>query len=446
MIDISGKHLVALAAPVMVSFLAQNLIGVVDTAFISRLGEAELGGTAMASLVYFCIYTIGFGLASGSQIIIGHRYGGERKGEIGHILGQSTLLLAGIGLLITAVSGPFGKWLFGMLLSSEAVSGAATEYWDWRTIGFAFAFTSSAFRSFFIGTADTKVLTYTSLVMSVVNIFLDYGLIFGNFGLPAMGVRGAALASVVAEISAIAFYLLYFRLKIDPKLYGIRLSELVRFDLPLIRKLFSLSVYLMLQAFLSQSVWTVFFFFIESLGERELAVAAIIRSIYILLFIPINSYGTAVRSTVSHLFGAERTDLLMSYLRTGVGIGLTTVLGIVLLVNLFPGAILGIFSDDPSLIRDAVPSLRVVTAALTVCSVGSIFFGAVGSSGATRVVFYIELASIIFYLGYAAVMVYLFSAPVWLCFSVEIFYYLIVALLSYRFVKLERWRRYAAGS
>lgn len=440
-IDISGRHFLALSAPVMISFLAQNLIGIVDTAFLSRLGEVALGGTAMASLVYFCIYTIGFGLASGSQIIIGHRYGAERKSEIGHILGQSTVLLVLIGLLISVLSWPFGKWLFGALLSSSDVAGAAIEYWNWRTIGFVFAFAASSVRSFFVGTADTKVLTYSSVVMSVVNILLDYGLIFGNLGLPELGVKGAAIASVFAEVAGMMFYVLYFRLRVSFRTYGITTREFLRWDAPLVKNLFDLSVYLMMQAFLSQSVWTVFFFFIESLGERELAIAAIIRSIYVLLFIPINSYGTAVRTTVSHIFGAERMDLLRAYLWRGVRLSLGTVLLIVLAVNLFPTPILSIFSDDTGLIMDAVPSLRVVTVALTVCSIGSVFFASVGSTGATKTVFLIELASIIFYLSYAAVMVYLFRAPVWLCFTVEIFYYLLVALLSIRYIYRVALRR-----
>ena len=434
-IDITGRHFLALSAPVMISFLAQNLIGIVDTAFIARLGETELGGTAMASLVYFCIYTIGFGLASGSQIIIGHRFGGERKREIGHILGQSTTLLAGIGLLISILSWPFGKWLFPALLSSPDVAAAASEYWNWRTIGFTFAFAASSFRSFFVGTADTKVLTYASVVMSVVNIFLDWALIFGHLGFPELGVKGAALASVLAEISGMIFYLLYFRLKVPFALYGVTRAELLRWDPPLVRKLFDLSVYLMLQAFLSQSVWTVFFFFIESLGERELAIAAIIRSIYILLFIPINSYGTAVRTTVSHIWGAGQRNLLMPYLLRGVRISLFTVLAIIAFVNLLPLPILSVFTGDHGLILAAVPSLRVVTVALLVCSIGSVFFAAVGSTGATKMVFRIELASIIFYLSYAAVMTYLFSAPVWLCFTVEILYYLLVAILSIRYIR-----------
>lgn len=441
-VNLSAREIFRLSGPVMISFVAHNLIGVVDTAFLGRLGEVQLGGASMASLVYFCIYTIGFGLASGTQIIIGHRYGAGKKETIGHVLGQSLILLCGIGILMTLLGFPFGRWLFANLLSSQAVASSATMYWEYRSLGFVFAFASSTFRSFFVGTSDTKVLTYNSIVMSIVNITLDYGLIFGNLGLPALGVKGAAIASVFAEVSGILFYILYMGRKVDLRLYGIDRISLFTWDTGLIKTLIQLSGYLVLQALLSQSVWTVFFFMIESLGERELAVASIVRSFYVLLFIPINSYSTAVRSTVSHIFGAGQSEKIHSYLRTALKISCLTMLGILLVVNTFPSFFLNIFTNRADLIQACIPSLRVISLALIISSAGAMYFSAVGSTGATKVVFLIELFSIVFYISLAAVMVYLFQAPVHLCFSVEVWYYALIALLSIRFVQKEHWTKY----
>ncbi len=440
-INLSGKEILRLSGPVMISFVAHNLIGVVDTAFLGRLGEVQLGGASMASLVYFCIYTIGFGLASGTQIIIGHRYGAGKWGSIGHVLGQSLFLLCGVGIAMTILGFPLGRWLFTTLLSSDAVSASAIQYWEYRAFGFTFAFASSSFRSFFVGTSDTKVLTYSSVVMSIVNITLDYALIFGNLGLPAMGVKGAAVASVLAEVSGILFYIIYMRRKVDLRLYGIDRANLLDWDSDLLKKLVHLSIYLVLQAMLSQSVWTVFFFMIESLGERELAVASIVRSFYILLFIPINSYSTAVRSTVSHIFGAGDPSKIHGYLHTALKISGTTMLLLLLVVNSFASFFLSIFTNQPELIQACIPSLRVVSIALMICSLGAMYFSAVGSTGATQRVFLIELISIVLYLGLATVLVYVLHAPVHLCFAVEICYYALIALLSIRFVQKEKWSK-----
>lgn len=440
-LDLSLRRIFQLSWPVMISLLAQNLIGVVDTAFIARLGEVQLGGVALAGLVYFSIYTIGFGVASGTQIMVSHRYGAKRYDEIGIVMGQSLRLLFFTALLVVAIAFASGKWLFSTLISSSEVSSAAIDYWNYRTIGYIVAFIGSAFRSFFVGITKTKVLTYNAIVMSVVNIILDYGLIFGHFGLPEMGVRGAAVASVCAELSSVIFYLLYIWRRVDNKRFGISWAIVFRHDGVLVRSLLKLSYYLMLQALLSQSVWTIFFFMIESLGERELAIASIIRSLYILLFLPVNSYGTAVRSTVGHIVGNGRPDEVIAYIWKSVILSFGTMLVVTSFVQLFPELPLRIFTDDPDLIRDSIGALRVICLAVLICSVGMMFFTSVGSTGDTKRVFIIELVNIIIYLFNAAILVYVLKASVAWCFMVEVFYYFFIGIMSYRFMKGGSWKR-----
>ena len=423
----------------MISLLAQNLIGVVDTAFIGRLGEQHLGGVALASLVYYCIYTVGYGLASGTQITISHRFGAGRYHDIGHLLGQSLRLLFLAALVMVCLSVAFGKFLFGGLISSPEVATSSIAYWNYRSFGYLFAFLGSGFRSFFVGIGKTKVLTINALVMSVVNIILDYALIFGSLGLPELGVRGAAIASVVAEGASLLFYLLYIHFRVDKGCYAISGSIITKHDGVVVRSLLKLSYYLMLQALLSQSVWTIFFFMIESLGERELAIAAIIRNLYILLFLPVNSYATAVRTTVGHLIGHGDIDKVVGYIWKSVRLSLGTMLVFTLFFGLFPQLPLRIFSDNMELIAQAVPALRVVCLAVLASSIGSMFFTSVGSTGNTRMVFNIELINIIFYLLYSAVMIYLLHASVAACFTVEIIYYTSIGTMSYLYMKRGKY-------
>lgn len=440
-IDLSRGRFVQLSFPVMISLFAQSLIGVVDTAFLARLGEVELGGTAMASMVYYSLFTIGFGLASGTQILVSHRFGSGRKGEIGHILSQSLHLLLLAALAMIAVGLPLGKWIFSHILSSPNIASAATEYWHYRTFGYIFAFTASVFRSFFVGISDTKVLTYNSIVMSVVNIVLDYALIFGNFGLPALGVKGAAIASVLAEASSILFYVLYVWAKIDWRKFGISFAELRRWDGKVVGNLLHLSYYLMLQALISQSGWAILFFMMESLGERQLAIASIVRSLYSLLLIPGSAFNTAARTTVSQMVGAQLDDSVNWYLQRVIGVSLGTVLVLAGVVFTFPQVPLSIFSDNPELIALAVPALRVVLVAVLVYSVGNIYFAAVGATGATKMVFLIDFVNTLGYIILGAILVYGVRASVAGCFVVEVIYYLSVAMMSYIFIRREHWRK-----
>lgn len=434
-IDTSTSEILRLSWPVFISVIAQNLIGVVDTAFVARVGEVELGGVAMASLVYFAIFTIGWGLAAGSQIMISHRYGARAYGSIGNVLGQSVRLLLFTALIVLVLGLSLGPLLFSSLLSSPSVAGFAIEYWAFRVFGLPFAFLSSTFRSFFVGISRTKVLTLNSIVMSVVNITLDYGLIFGNFGLPMMGVRGAAIASVLAEISSVAFFILYIWLKIDKPLFGITKENIFARDRSLALDLFKLSKYLMLQAFVSQSAWALFFFMIESLGEMELAVASITRQLYVLFFIPLNSYSTAVRATVGHLVGAGIIEEIWAYLLRAVKLSFGTMLAIFLFVQIVPELSLRIFTDNELLIQASIPTLRILAIAALIASAGNMFFCAVSSSGNTRRVFQIELLNALFYLIFGGVVVYWLEGTVAMCFTVEVIYFASIAFMSIRSVR-----------
>ena len=105
------------------------------------------------------------------------------------------------------------------------------------------------FRALYIGITRTKVLTINAVVMALTNVILDYALICGKFGLPEMGIKGAAIASVLAEASSILFFLIYTYISVDLKKYG--LNRLRSFDPALLMRILSISCFTMLQYFLS---------------------------------------------------------------------------------------------------------------------------------------------------------------------------------------------------
>lgn len=158
------------------------------------------------------------------------------------------------------------------------------------------------FRGLYIGITRTKVLTMNAVVMALMNVVLDYALVFGELGLPEMGVRGAALASVIAEASSLLFFLLYTYYKVDLKKYG--LNRFGQFDLSMVLRILRISCFTMVQYFLAMAIWFVFFMALERLGQRQLAVANIVRSVYVVLLIPVQALSTTANTLVSNLIGA----------------------------------------------------------------------------------------------------------------------------------------------
>lgn len=422
----------------MLSLLAQNLIQVIDTAFLGRVGEVELGASALAGIIYIAIYTLGFGFSMGSQILIGRRNGEENYTKIGDIVIQGSLfLLIPAVLLIPLLRYAATAWLPAMFASAD-VAGAVTEYLQWRVFGIAFAFVNVMFRAFYIGIAHTKVLTVNAIVMALVNVVFDYGLIFGNLGMPEMGIGGAAIASVIAEFSSTLFLLIYTRKKMDPVKYGF---TKLRMQWSVIRNVLNISIFMMVQYLFSISTWMLFFLFIENyMGERPLAVTNIVRSFYTIFTIPSHAIGSTTSTMVSNTIGANKTDEVGSLIRRLSLISLGVMLAVVLVVSLFPRLMIHIYTDDPTLINDTVLPLYVLISSLPLYSVGTVLFSAVSGTGNTRTALGFEIFTLVFYMAYMWFIIIFLRGTVAAAWTTEHIYWLFLSTLSFFYLRSSKWK------
>ncbi len=205
----SYSKILQVSSPIFLSLLAQNIINVTDTAFLGRVGEIELGASAMGGLYYICAFTIAFGFSTGSQIIIARRNGEQRYGEVGPVMIQGILFLLFLAATLFGFTRLYGGQLMHFLISSDDIWVSTMEFLDLRVYGFFFSFVNVMFRAYYVGTTRTLILTVNAILMALTNVLLDYLLIFGNWGLPEMGIRGAAVASVMAEAVSILFFVVY---------------------------------------------------------------------------------------------------------------------------------------------------------------------------------------------------------------------------------------------
>ena len=268
------KTIWLIAYPILISLLMEQLIGMTDTAFLGRIGEVELGASAIAGVYYLAIFMIAFGFGIGAQILIARRNGAGSYKSIGAIFYHGVYFMMGLAIVLFVISQLFSPWLLGKIISSPNIYEAAEGYLRWRVFGFFFAFGGIMFRSFFIGTTLTKTLTLNSLVMVSANVVFNYILIFGKFGFPAMGIEGAAIGSSLAELVSLIFFIIHTYRRIDYKKFN--LNKLPRFRPAILKHTMELSVWVMIQNFVSLSSWFVFLLFIENLGELPLAIANIV--------------------------------------------------------------------------------------------------------------------------------------------------------------------------
>lgn len=423
--------------PILLSLVTQNIIQVIDTAFLGRVGEVELGASALAGIIYIAIYTIGFGFSMGCQILIGRRNGEQNYHQIGEIVVQGILfLLIPAVLLIVAFKAGLADSLI-RLFKSENVSRAVSDYLDWRVYGFVFAFANSTFRAFYIGISRTKVLMTNSLVMAVVNVVLDYGFIFGHWGFPEMGIGGAALASVVAEASSTFFFIVHTRKKIDLEKYGFRK---ITFTWSVIKRVLNISIYMMLQYLLSIVTWMMFFVFIENyLGERSLAVTNIVRSLYTIVTIPSHALGSAVNTMVSNTIGAARQNEVLNLIKRVAYISLFAMLAIILVVAVAARPVIHIYTNDASLINDTVAPLYVLLTSLPFYAVGTVLFSSVSGTGNTKRALLYEIITLSGYILYTWFIIVDLRLSVNWAWTTEHVYWGQLMLFSLFYLRSKQW-------
>lgn len=426
--------------PIMLSLLAQNVMQITDTVLMGRVGEVEFGATGLAGIFYIAFFTLAFGFSTGCQIIISQRNGSKDYNKIGTIVIHGIAFLFVLAFVLFFASRSLAQFFLPHVIKSPEVYAAAQEYLNWRTFGFFFSFVNVVFRAFYIGTTRTNVLTLNAGIMAIINFVAAYGLIFGNFGLPQMGIAGAGLASVIAEASSVVFFFIYTYATVDLKKYGFHFNG---FRLEIIRKVLGISVYTMAQYCISLSTWFIFFLAIENHGERDLAITNTLRTFYMLFFIPMNAFSSTANTLVGNIIGEGRKRDVIPLIFRICKINLVNILLVAGITAIFPQFWISLIvsTKDLSLVNETVLPLYVLLLALPVCSVGSTVFNAVIGTGNTNISLAIEAGTIGVYLIALWWIVIRSHAPIAVCWTIEIIYWSIQLVLSVAYFKWGNWQK-----
>ncbi len=434
----SYRNIWKVAYPILISMVMEQMIGLTDTAFLGRVGEIELGASAIGGIYYMVLFMIGFGFSLGTQIIIGRRNGEGNFKDCGKVFWNGLYFLLGLAAVIIIASELLSPWLMQYMVSSEGIYQGALSYVSWRLPGMVFAFCTAMFRAFYVGTTQTKTLTFNSIAMVLSNIIFNYILIFGKLGLPALGITGAAIGSSLAELVSLIFFIVYTRRKCDRPKFG--LDKAARPETAVIKEMMPVCSWTMVQHTVSISTWFIFFLYIEHLGERALAISNITRSVSGLLWVVLQAFAATCSTLVSNMIGEGHQDKVPSLVKRVVKFGYYIITVMIILVFLFPELIARIYTDIPDLVSDSVPAILVMTSAYLLNVAAYTLFNAVSGTGSTRTAFRLELVALIFYVAYCTVIVGILKLDVALCWTAEHVYAGVLLICSYTYLKTGRWK------
>lgn len=435
--SITNREIWRIAYPIMLGNLAQTIITFTDTAFLGHLGTIELSASMMAGLFYFVFTTLAMGFAIGIQIFIARRFGEGDFKKIGVIFEHGALFVLGLGIFLFCLLHFFSDGLMRIIIDSEKIYAASMQYLKFRHFGIIFVVFNFLFRSFYVGISNTKVITYSTILMAVVNICFDWCLIFGHFGLPQMGVGGAALASLMAEIAAFCFFWIYTFVTIPHEKYG--MFQWHKLQPELMGNILKVALPCMLQKLFSFGAWFAFFILIEKMGETAIGVSSVVRSTYMILIIPGFAFAATANTLTSRIIGEGKSDEVMAMLWKVVKNGVLCSLVLVVMTAIFPTLVLQIYTDDMTIATAAIPSVYAICVATILLSSGMVYFEAVSGTGNTSAAMALEFGVLIAYVVY----VYLMSktgsiAAVW---TAEWFYNAVMGLIAFLYIWKADWRK-----
>jgi MATE family multidrug resistance protein len=198
-LNTSYRQILFMALPISLAMLVPQINFITNNIFLGMLGEQELASAGITGVYYLIFAVIGNGLNNGLQALIARRAGQNLPKEIGRLFFNGVWVALGIAALGIGATYLFAPLVLRTFIHDPLIADQVIDFLLIRIWGLPFLYLYVMRNALLVGTNQTRFLVWGTLAEALVNIVLDYGMIFGHWGLPAIGFNGAAYASIIAE-------------------------------------------------------------------------------------------------------------------------------------------------------------------------------------------------------------------------------------------------------
>lgn len=437
-VSVSSKQILSIALPIALSILVPQLNFIVNNIFLGRLGQRELALAGITGVYYLIFAVVGQGLNNGLQALISRRAGENRMDAIGSLFAQGvriSIVLAVLGIIITWLLAPI---VLQKVLHDPISVQYSVRFLQIRILGLPFLYLYQMRNALLVGTNQSKWLIVGTATEAVCNILLDYGLIYGNFGLPAYGFNGAAIASVISEIAGLV--VIFWVINFNGVTRSLDLFKNFKLDIPNIRLILQQSAPLILQFAISIISWEFFYILIEHDGTQALAVSNTMRNIFGFFGCFTWAFAATSNSMVSNVIGQGLQQEVLKLIRRIMfwSVGFATV--VFLLINAFPAYFLMIYGQGDEFIQAGIPVLRIVSIAMLLMSVSVVWMNAVTGAGNARLNLITETVAIILYCAYVYLVLEKWNLSITVGWGSEWLYWTSLLIPSVLYMKSGKWK------
>ncbi len=438
---ITYRQIFAIALPLILGSAGQNIVALTDSVFLFYRSEEDFAAIGFVGIFYLIFAAIGYGFSKGGQVLIARRMGEGKPEEVGRNFFDMLYFELGLALLMFLFMQLVCPWFLHLFVKSPIIYAKSIEFLTYRSWGVFFSYTGLAMISLYTGVARTKFILVDTGVMGILNILLCYLLVYGKWGFPEMGIGGAGLASTIAE--AVAFLMFVVYIYFDKESEAYHLLKPRKIDLGIIKQQMRISIPSVAQPVVGIGSMFVFVSFIEThLGVRDLAVTNLIRMVYLLLSIPSWGFASSINTLVSNIIGQGEYKMVMPTIWKTATLCLVTTMIISLPLLVFPYTFLEPLlrkTGEADLITEALPVLRLLIVILVVFSIGSVYFHALASMGASMLGLGLQLLSAFLYLAFIYIVLTFTKGGLTWAWGGEVFYWCIILGVTFWYLKSERW-------
>lgn len=364
--------LMSMSVPMMLSMLIQSMYNIVDSIYVSRIGTDALTAVSLAyplqNLVISVAVGIGVGISSAIAIYrgAGKQESADRAATLG--IGLTVLhcvLFVIFGILATR---PF----LSMFTQNEAVVDLACDY-TYIVLCLSFGcLLQVAFEKIFQGIGEMKITMILLATGAVINIILDPILIFGLLGCPAMGVKGAAYATVIGQIVAFLLYVVVYR----RRKFAVRIHpKYLKMDKKIIGQIYSVGIPSSIMLMLPSVLVSILNRILGSFSDVYVAVLGVYFKLQTFIYMPANGIVQGMRPLIGFNYGAGEKERVKKIIRYSLlSAGCIMIVGTILSLAV-PEQIFAMFDAEESLLNAGVLSLRIISLGFIVSTIGVIYAG-----------------------------------------------------------------------
>jgi putative MATE family efflux protein len=378
-------------------------MGVADVAMVGHLGVPALAATGMGNMLNWGILSFMIGIRTATQTVVARRLGENRRAECGSALFNGLLMGSIYSLPFSILGYVFSEKIVPFFLIDPSAQAQCIVYTEIVFLGLFFSSLGFVFQGFFTGIEETKIQMKATISSNLLNVYLNAGLIFGTSGLreifadtmfpfnqlhilwswvefPSLGVKGAAIATLIASTWLAMHYALYLFSPKIRKRFGINRPSL---NATMLRRQTQLALPQGIQEMFVAVGWSFFYKIMGIIGLVELAATQVVFTIMHASFMPALGVGQACSTLVSKHMGEGRIDEAESSIKESIRLSeyIMGTMGMVFI--LFPEYILPIFTNDPEVIKIGVLILRLVGAIQFIDAIGFTLWFALSGAGDT---------------------------------------------------------------